>query len=223
MADVLVLLHEALPGMEIATRADDNLQYDKLTDSWSRPHGQVHPPYAVLRPKTIKDICTAVKIIKPLQYPLTVRSGGHDFWARSTGPAPDALILDIRDIDHVKVDKSNIAEIGGGANHYKVITELEKYGRLAVTGGCPSVGYAGWACCGGYGLQSSLLGLGVDQIVGATIVNANGDELEADDNLLWGIRGAGTAFGVITSLKIKTYPLQLVAIYLSFMLEEIFC
>lgn len=212
MAYVLELLRGSLPDMKIVARTDDESQYDQLTTSWSRPHGQIHPPYAVLCPRSTEEICSIVKLLKPLHYPLAVRSGGHDFWARSTGPAVDALILDIREIDQVKVDKNNIAEIGGGANHSKVIKELEKCGRLAVTGGCPSVGYVGWACCGGYGLQSSLLGLGVDQIVGATIVNADGDVIEADDNLLWGIRGAGTALGIITGLKIKTYPFQPVLI-----------
>lgn len=208
MVHVLELLRTALPGMKIVTRTADKSEFDQLTTSWSRPHGEVHLPCAVLRPKSTEEIGKVVKLLKPLHCSLAVRSGGHDFWDRSVGPAVDALILDIRDIDQVKVDEKNIAEIGGGANHYQVIKGLEKSGHLAVTGGCPSVGYVGWACCGGYGLQSCLLGLGVDQIVGATVVNADGDIIEADDNLLWGIRGAGTALGIITRLKIKTYPSQ---------------
>ncbi|KAJ5559035.1 hypothetical protein N7535_009097 [Penicillium sp. DV-2018c] len=208
MARVLELLRRALPDLKIVTRTDDQSQYDQLTTPWSRPYGEVHHPCAVLRPRSTEEICAIVKLLRPLHYPLAVRSGGHDFWARSTGPVKDALILDIRDIDQVEVNESNIAEIGGGANHHKVIKDLENCGRLAVTGGCPSVGYVGWACCGGYGLQSPLLGLGVDQIVGATLVNADGDTIEADENLLWGIRGAGTALGIITKLRIKTYPAQ---------------
>lgn len=50
-------------------------------------------------------------------------------------------------------------------------------------------------------------GLGVDQIVGATIVNAQGEEVEASKDILFGIRGAqGGPFGIVTELKLKVYP-----------------
>jgi hypothetical protein len=51
------------------------------------------------------------------------------------------------------------------------------------------------------------MGLGADQILGARIVNHKGQIVDADDELLYGIRGAGAAFGVIVSLKIKIYRL----------------
>lgn len=51
-------------------------------------------------------------------------------------------------------------------------------------------------------------GLGVDQIVGAKLVNYKGDLVEASEELLQGIRGAGQIFGVIVELTIKVYPLN---------------
>lgn len=54
-----------------------------------------------------------------------------------------------------------------------------------------------------------MYGLGVDQIVGAKIVTAAaGEAVDADEELLKGIRGAGTALGVIVELTVKTYPLR---------------
>jgi FAD/FMN-containing dehydrogenase len=53
-----------------------------------------------------------------------------------------------------------------------------------------------------------MYGLGVDQIVGAKIVNAKGELVEANDEMLKGIRGGGGIFGVIAELAIKVYPLK---------------
>lgn len=71
-----------------------------------------------------------------------------------------------------------------------------------------SVGYAGWCTYGGYGPWANLYGLGVDQIIGARLVDGNGRMTDADDELLEGIRGAGPTFGVIVELIIKVYPLR---------------
>ncbi|PSR78017.1 hypothetical protein BD289DRAFT_377167, partial [Coniella lustricola] len=76
------------------------------------------------------------------------------------------------------------------------------------SGSTASVGYVGWSTAGGYGPFSSLYGPGVDQIVGATLIDARGNLIEADDELLKAIRGAGCIFGVIVALTIKVYPLN---------------
>jgi FAD/FMN-containing dehydrogenase len=76
------------------------------------------------------------------------------------------------------------------------------------SGTIASVGYVGWATLGGYGPFSALYGLGADQIVGAKIVNATGELVVANDQMLRGIRGGGGIFGVIVELTIKVYPLK---------------
>lgn len=59
-------------------------------------------------------------------------------------------------------------------------------------------------------------GLGCDQIIGAKIVNAQGDEVEASPDVLYGIRGAqGGPFGIVTELKLKVYPFTTVRLPLS--------
>jgi FAD/FMN-containing dehydrogenase len=71
-----------------------------------------------------------------------------------------------------------------------------------------SVGYVGWATLGGYGPFSTSHGLGADQIVGARLVNAKGELIDAGAELLEGIRGAGGIFGVIVELTVKVYSLK---------------
>lgn len=71
-----------------------------------------------------------------------------------------------------------------------------------------TVGYVGWCTLGGYGPFSSLHGLGVDQIVGAKLVDPKGEIVDADAELLKGIRGGGGIFGAIVELTVKVYPLK---------------
>jgi hypothetical protein len=50
--------------------------------------------------------------------------------------------------------------------------------------------------------------LGVDQIVGAKLVNWEGSVVEADEDMLYAIRGAAESVGVIVGMTIKTYTLK---------------
>jgi FAD/FMN-containing dehydrogenase len=119
-----------------------------------------------------------------------------------------ALLIDLRAFTSVTVapDRKS-ATVGGGILQQELGNELWKDGLATPTGAVPAVGYVGWAIYGGYGPFSAHWGLGVDQIIGATVVNAEGELVSADEDLLHGIRGAGGAFGVIVDLTIKVYPL----------------
>ena len=80
-----------------------------------------------------------------------------------------------------------------------------------ISGTIASVGYTGWATLGGYGPLTSHYGMGVDQILGAKIVNANGEIRDADEEMIVGIRGAGGSLGIIVELTIKVYPISTVS------------
>ena len=58
--------------------------------------------------------------------------------------------------------------------------------------------------------------MGVDQIIGAKVVNANGEIQDADEEMLVGIRGGGGSLGFIVELTIKVHPIRPVSHLLSF-------
>lgn len=62
--------------------------------------------------------------------------------------------------------------------------------------------------------------MGVDQIIGAKLVDATGSLVDANDEILRGIRGGGGIFGAIVELTIKVYALQEVSPMVSFDLEK---
>ena len=70
------------------------------------------------------------------------------------------------------------------------------------------MGYVGWSSYGGYASFSPHYRLGVEQIVGAKIVNSRGEVVEANPAILKGIRGAGGTLGVIVESTIQVYPLN---------------
>jgi FAD binding domain len=167
-------------------------------------------PHAIARPRHGQDVAALVRYSIDSEVPLTVRSGGHDIFGRSM--VESALCIDMRAIDFVEIvaDKKS-AKVGGGILMSKLIGDLSKEGLGTPFGSVSSIGYVGWASLGGYGALSEPWGLGVDQILGAKVVDAEGSLIEADDEMLKGIKGAGGKFGVVTELRIKVYELKSVS------------
>lgn len=168
-------------------------------------------PLAVVQPQSPSDVAALVKHAKLNKLPFTIRVGGHNLEGRCV--VQDALLIDLRALTMVTVasDRKS-ATVQGGILQNELANELWEYGLATPTGEIPSIGYVGWATYGGYGPFSSHWGLGVDQIIGATVVDPNGDIVKADEALLEGIRGAGGSCGVIIDLTIKVYPLASVSI-----------
>ena len=99
-------------------------------------------------------------------------------------------------------------KIGGGAITYNLTRFLEPHNLVAVQGNYHSVGYTGWATLGGFGPLNGSFGLGCDQILAAEIVTPAGEIVQADEETLWGLRGGGCNFGVVTELTIQVHKLE---------------
>jgi FAD/FMN-containing dehydrogenase len=63
---------------------------------------------------------------------------------------------------------------------------------------------------GGYGYISHTHGLALDNLIAAEVVLANSSVVTAsttvNPDLFWALRGAGSSYGVVTSLKFQTFP-----------------
>ncbi|KAF4964816.1 hypothetical protein FZEAL_10835 [Fusarium zealandicum] len=176
-----------------------------LQTSYTGQHDDVRPQI-ITRPQSAQQIATIVKACLDLKLEPVVRGGGHDMFGRFS--ALDAVSIDLRDLTNVVVspDKKT-ARVGGGATNYQVLEALNGHGLTAPVGSCGTVGFAGWCLCGGFGPYVHSYGLGADQIVGARVVNAKGEVVEADDGLLKGLRGGGGSLAIVAELEIKTWPL----------------
>ncbi|TDZ31888.1 FAD-linked oxidoreductase aurO [Colletotrichum spinosum] len=162
-------------------------------------------PRFITRPQSASDVAELISLCRACSTPFVLRTGGHDFSSRST--IDRVLQIDLRDIDHVHVSpERNTARVGGGVLMGNLQAALEKEGFMTPTGTVGTVGYVGWATFGGYGPFIPSLGLGCDQILAAKVVLASGELVDADEELLHGLRGAGPALGAIVEVEIKIYP-----------------
>lgn len=184
-------------------------EYPAARKPWNE--ARLDNPLAVVQPESPSDVAALVKYAKQNSLPFTIRAGGHNLEGRCV--VQDALLIDMRALTAVTISSDRkTATVQGGILQDELANKLWEHGLATPTGAIPSVGYVGWATYGGYGPFSAHWGLGVDQILGATIVDSNGDIVKADEALLEGIRGAGGLFGVIIDLTIKVYPLGGVSI-----------
>jgi hypothetical protein len=129
----------------------------------------------------------------------------------ATRTSADYPALRVNYAIQVSADKKT-ARIGGGILFRNLLEGLGNHGLITPVGTIGTVGYVGWATLGGYGPYSASYGLGLDQIVGAKVVNADGRLVDADARMLKGIRGSGGNYGVIVELTIKVYPVQEVSL-----------
>ncbi|KAF5232573.1 hypothetical protein FAUST_8605 [Fusarium austroamericanum] len=193
-----------LANTQAKTYAPDAPDYKKVEQCFIETPVQT---LGVVRPQNGDDVASVIRFCVERKVKFSVRGGGHDCASRTL--VDGALVIDMRDIKHVVVaqDKKS-ARVGGGILSGDLAKALGNDGLGTPTATVASVGYTGWATLGGYGLLTSHYGLGVDQIIGAKIVNARGELQDANEELLVGIRGGGGSLGVIVELNIKVYPID---------------
>lgn len=202
-------LHAADASLKVYTRSSPNFEtlrgvYNKLI---------THQPLAICRPQTIEQIQLIVRTARAASPPVPIvpRCGGHDVYGR--GLKPDSLSIDMRELDTQTLaeDRQSI-RIGGGVTSQNFVGFLDEHGLCTANGTAGNVGWTGWAVWGGYGPFNDYVGLGVDNILSARLVLADGSLVEAGpgSELLWGVRGAGGSLGVIVDVTVKVYPMPVI-------------
>ena len=167
-------------------------------------------PLAVARPVDGLDVRDAVRFTVAHNVPVRARSGGHSYAGYST--LTNGIVLDLRRLNAVTFDKpSGLVTVGAGAQLIDVYAGLASHGVTVPGGSCPSVGIAGVALGGGFGLASRHLGLTIDSLHAVNIVTADGSlrtvNHSSDPDLFWALRGGGGGnFGIVTEFVFQTHP-----------------
>jgi hypothetical protein len=170
-----------------------------------------HRPAVVAICETVGDVQAALRTARAHNLAISVRGGGHDWAGRAL--RHNGLVIDLTAMRSVEVDAvAMVATVGGGATGTDVTAATAPNGLAAVTANVGAVGMAGFLLGGGYGPLTTRFGLGLDNLLGAEIVLADGRLLWADESqnrdLFWAIRGGGGNFGVVTSMRIGLHSVN---------------
>jgi FAD/FMN-containing dehydrogenase len=166
-------------------------------------------PAAIVRCTSPGDVMAAVDFARERGLLLSVKSGGHDY--AGNGVCDGGLTLDLSLMNTVHVQEaSRRARVQPGATWAAFDREAQAAG-LATTGGSVStVGVAGFTLGGGSGHLARKFGLGLDNLVSAEVVTADGQLRHASEqenpDLFWALRGGGGNFGVVTSFEFRLHP-----------------
>jgi FAD/FMN-containing dehydrogenase len=162
-------------------------------------------PQAVVLCRTPEDVVEAIAFARRSGIEVAVRSGGHDFAGRSSGPG---MVLDLGPMRSLEIS-DGLASVGPG---FRLGDLYAAAHGVTIPAGCgATVGIGGQVLGGGLGLLGRSRGLTSDQMVAAEVVLADGRVVECDkrrhEDLFWALRGAGSlGLGVVTRLTLRTVP-----------------
>jgi FAD/FMN-containing dehydrogenase len=113
----------------------------------------------------------------------------------------------------VRVDPENgIATCQGGATWLDFDTATQAHGLITPGGVVGSPGVTGLTLGGGIGHLTAQYGLTCDNLLAAELVSPAGKVVRASEDqnseLLWGLRGGGGNFGVVTQAEFRLHPLE---------------
>ena len=206
---ILSRLQEHITGTVVEPGHPD---YDAARRVWNGMSDR--HPLAVVRAGSVADVPVTIAAARERHLPLAVRGGGHSVAGHGTVDA--GLVLDLSGLRRVEVDTaSRTVRVEPGATLGDVDAATEPHGLLVPLGVVARTGVAGLTLGGGIGWATRAHGLSADNLLAADVVTAAGTTVHAGEDgaqpqeqeLLWGLRGGGGNFGVVTSLTFRAHPL----------------
>ena len=179
-------------------------------------------PRMIVRPASVSDVVTAVRLARELNLEIGVRCGGHNV-AGFAVPA-DGLMIDLTRRSAVEVDPiRRRARVQGGALLGALDRATQQHGLATTAGNVSHTGVGGLALGGGMGWLARRHGLTCDNVVSFQLVTAQGEILQVDagshPDLYWALRGGGGNFGVVTEFEFALHPEPGTALSVEFLFD----
>ena len=166
-------------------------------------------PALIARCRDADDVAAAIALGRAEGLEISVRGGGHGVTGAAV--AEDGLMIDLRQMKRIEVDPdTRRARVEPGVTWGELDAATQAHG-LAVTGGrVTHTGVAGLTLGSGSGWLERKYGLTCDSLLAATVVTADGRIVRAsageNPDLLWGLKGGGGNFGVVTEFEFGLHP-----------------
>jgi FAD/FMN-containing dehydrogenase len=181
--------------------------YDRQRAVWNGSIDRY--PALIARCTGPADAVAAVRFARETGLEVAVRSGGHSFPGLSV--LDDGLVVDLGPMRGIEVDPAaRTVRVEAGVLLGEMDRATQAFGLATPTGAVTHTGVAGLTLGGGIGWLMRKHGLSIDQLRAVDLVTADGRSLRADHEhhpeLFWGIRGAGSNFGIVTAFEFDLHP-----------------
>jgi FAD/FMN-containing dehydrogenase len=165
-------------------------------------------PALIARCLTDSDVQAAVRFAAAHRLLVSVRGGGHHIAGNAV--AEGGLMIDLSGMRTISIDADKrTARVGAGALLSDFDRESQAHGLATPLGINSTTGVAGLTLGGGFGWLTRRYGMTVDNLIGATVVTADGTvrlaSAVSEPDLFWALRGGGGNFGVVTSFEFQLH------------------
>jgi FAD/FMN-containing dehydrogenase len=196
-------LEIALAG-SIVGPGDPN--YDRARRVWNNAIDK--RPALIVRAASTEDVARTIAFARRVGQPIAVRGGAHSAAGFST--CDDGIVLDLAQLNDVRVDVDSRRAFAGGGSTWKIFDAATQAHGLATTGGLvSSTGLGGFVLGGGVGHLVRKYGLTCDNLLSAELVTADGSIVQTSESLnselFWALRGGGGNFGVATRFELNLH------------------
>jgi FAD/FMN-containing dehydrogenase len=184
-------------------------QYDSARAIWNGMHDK--RPALIARCMSADDVSNAVMFAADNNLLVAVRGGGHSWPGKSV--CEGGIMIDLSQMNTVAADaQTRTARAQGGALLNTLDTAALEKGLVTTAGVISHTGVGGYTLGGGFGRLNRKYGLTIDNVLGATIVTADGKirriSAEEEPDLFWAIRGGGGNFGVVTEFEYRVHQFE---------------
>lgn len=167
-------------------------------------------PAAVALPESAEDVVAVVRWARQRGLRIAPQGTGHN--ALPLGSLAHTVLVKTERMRGVEIDaQAQSARVEAGVLWAEVSDAAAEHGLAALAGSSPDVGVVGYSLGGGISWLARRYGLAANNVTAVELVNADGELIRADaenhTDLFWALRGGGGAFGVVTALEFKLYPI----------------